>query len=373
MEHRDRHPTRRRIIQAGGLIAAAPFVPGLVRPAQAAMTALKPEQAIIGFGHVGPISDEGWTYSHHRGLLAVKAAYPQAKYLEVETIPYSADATRTFRQYVAQKANIVFLSSEYGDLLHGVSDKAPDIAWLECNGHSVAANRSWYYVEHWLPSYVAGVSAGLMSKSGKLGYVGSLPVPTVYCGVNAFLLGARSVNPNATMQVILINSWFDPQAAAQAGTALIDNGVDFLFGVMDEAAYLQVAEKRGVPAVMWNTDVRRYGPKSYVTSIVVDWDKFYVGQVADRLAGTWKPGQRVLLPMGQGVDRDAWGETVPEAVRKQADDVRTRMLGGYTPFVGEIKDTSGKVRVAKGATMTGMELYDWNWPVEGVSGLKLST
>ena len=364
--------SRRRILQAGGLATAS--ATGLVTPARAAGfgTPIKPENAVFGFGHVGPISDEGWTSSHHQGMLAVRKAYPQAKYLEVESIPYSADATRTFRQFVAQKADLVFVSSDYGDLMHGVSDKATDIPWLECNGHGTAANRGWYYVKHWLPSYVTGVAAGLMSKSGKLGYVGSLPVPTVYCGVNAFLMGARSVKPNATMQVILINSWFDPQAAAQAGTALIDNGADVLFGVMDEAAYLQVAEKRGVPAIMWNTDVRRYGPKSYVSSIVVDWDDYYVSQARARIEGKWVPKQQTLLDMGKGVDRDAWGESVPESVRKQADAVRAKMLAGTNYFTGEIKDSAGKVRVAKGAAMTDMELYNWNWPIEGVSGLKIA-
>ncbi len=356
----------RRPLLAG---AVAALIPAAGRAAPA-FGPVAEDAAVIAFGHVGPISDEGWTYSHHQGLLAVKEKYAKAKYLEVENIPYSADATRTFRQFVAQRANLVMLSSEYGDLLHAVSDKAPNVAWMECNGHSVAANRSWYYVKHWLPSYVTGVAAGLMSKSGKLGYVGSLPVPTVFCGVNAFLMGAQSVNPNATMQVILINSWFDPQAAAQAGTALIDNGCDFLFGVMDEAAYLQVAEKRGVPAVMWNTDVRRYGPKSYVSSIVVDWRQFYVGQVGARLAGTWQPGQRILLAMGEGVDRDPWGESVPDAVRTQADAVRSKMLTGYSPFVGEIKDSSGRVRIAKGQAMDDSTLYEWDWPIAGVTGLK---
>lgn len=366
--------SRRTLLTTAGLASAGLIAPpGLIKPARAASFApVKEENAVIGIGHVGPISDEGWTYSHHKGFEAIKKAYPKAKYIEIENIPYSADAPRTFRQFVAQKATIAFLSSNYADLLSQVTDKAPDIAWLEANGHSTAANRDWYYVKHWLPSYVTGVAAGLMSKTGKLGYVGSLPVPSVYSGVNAFLMGARSVKPNATMQVILINSWFDPQAAAQAGTALIDNGCDFLFGIMDEAAYLQVAEKRGVPAVMWNTDVRRYGPKSYVSSIVVDWADFYVGQVKERLAGTWVGNKSTLLDMGKGVDRDAWGESVPDSVRAQADAVRTKMLAGYTPFVGEIKDANGKVRVPKGTTMTDMQLYDWDWPMEGVSGLKVS-
>jgi basic membrane protein A and related proteins len=358
--------SRREMLAVTGLAAS-----GFMSSARAAseLGPIAEADAVIGFGHAGPISDEGWTFSHHRGLLALKKAYPNAKYVEIENIPFSADATRTFRQFVAQKASIVFTTSEWGDLLHEVSDKAPSVAWQACNGVTVGSNRGWYYVKHWLPSYVTGVAAGLMSKSGKLGYVASLPVPSVYSGVNAFLMGARSVKPNATMQVIAINSWFDPQAAAQAATALIDNGCDALFGIMDEAAYLQVAEKRGVPAVMWNTDVRRYGPKSYVSSIVVDWDAYYLDQVKARLAGTWKP-QTALLGMGAGVDRDAWGESVPEAVRKQADDVRAKLMGGWSPFVGEIKDADGKVRVAKGAAMTEMELYLWNWPIEGVQGLK---
>jgi len=366
--------SRRKLLTAAGLASAGLLAPGgLITPARAAgFGPVKEEDAVIGFGHVGPISDEGWTYSHHLGLLAVKKAYPKAKYIEIESIPYSADGPRTFRQFVAQNATIAFLSSNYGDLLSQVSDKAPNVAWLEANGHTTAANRDWYYVKHWLPSYVTGVAAGLMSKSGKLGYVGSLPVPSVYSGVNAFLMGARSVKPEATMQVILINSWFDPQGAAQAGTALIDNGCDFLFGIMDEAAYLQVAEKRGVPAVMWNTDVRRYGPKSYVSSIVVDWNAFYVDQVKERLAGTWAGNKFTLLDMGKGVDRDAWGESVPQSVRMQADATRAKLLGGYSPFVGEIKDASGKVRVAKGEKMTDLALYDWDWPIEGVSGLKVS-
>ena len=207
-----------------------------------------------------------------------------------------------------------------------------------------------------------------MSKSGKLGYVASFPVPSVFSGTNAFLMGARSVNPKATLQVIAIQSWFDPQAATQAGTALLDNGADLLFGIMDEAGYLQVAEKRGAKAVMWNTDIRRYGPKAYITSIVIDFKKFYVEQVGLRLAGKWTPPQ-VILPMGGGVDVDKWGETVPPDVAKQADAVRTKMLGGWSPFTGEIKDSKGNVKVAKGATMSESELYNWNWSIEGVIGI----
>ena len=364
--------SRRGFLNMSAVGAASVMLPaGLTRPAFAAASfpAVKDEECVVGFGHVGPISDEGWTWAHHQGLLAVKEAYPKLKkILEVENIPYSAEATRTYRQFVSEGANIVFDTSSNCDFLHEVVRRAPEVAVLECDGHTTMDNLGWYYLAHWYPTYVVGVAAGLLSKTGKLGYVASFPVPSVYASTNAFLMGARSVNPNATLQVIAINSWFDPQAATQAGTALIDNGCDFLHGIMDEAGYLQVAEKRGVWAAMWNTDIRRYGPNSYVTSVMIDFRKFYVEQVAKRLAGTWTPVE-VLFKMGEGVDRDAWGEKVPAGVAKQADAVRDKIIGGWSPFEGEIKDNKGNVKVAKGQKLADVEMYHWDWSVEGVSGL----
>lgn len=362
-------PDRRRFLGLGAAAGAGLLLPLGARPARAAGFAPVAEKdAVIAFGHVGPVNDEGWTWSHDQGMKAVQAAYPQAKTLFVESIPYSADATRTFRQFVSQKANMIFATSQYGDFLKEVSRRNKGIAFMEANGTTVDGNQGWHYVAHWYPTYVIGVAAALMSKTGKLGYVASFPVSSCFASTNAFLMGARSVKPEATLQVVTINSWFDPQAATQAGVALANNGCDFLFGIMDEAGYLQVAEQRGIKAAMWNTDMRRFGPKAYVSSVKLDWTKFYVDQVAKRLAGTWEP-TGAILPMGSGVDRDAWGETVPEAVAKQADAVREKMLAGFSPFTGEIKDNKGKVRVPAGKQMSEMELYTWDWSIEGVAGL----
>ncbi|TIU51337.1 MAG: BMP family ABC transporter substrate-binding protein, partial [Mesorhizobium sp.] len=140
------------------------------------------------------------------------------KVLEVENVPYSADATRIYRQFVSEGANLIFDTSSTGDFLHEVVKRAPDVGFMECDGRTTMDNLGWYYLNHWYPTYVVGVAAGHLSKSGKLGYVASFPVPSVFSGTNAFLMGARSVNPNATLQAVVINSWFDPQAAAQAGT-----------------------------------------------------------------------------------------------------------------------------------------------------------
>ncbi|RUX33666.1 BMP family ABC transporter substrate-binding protein [Mesorhizobium sp. M2A.F.Ca.ET.042.01.1.1] len=365
--------SRRGFLNMGAAVGASLLLPrtGLIGAARAAapLPAVAEENAVIGFGHVGPVTDEGWTWAHHQGVLAVQKAFPKLKkVLEVENVPYSADATRIYRQFVSEGANLIFDTSSTGDFLHEVVKRAPDVGFMECDGRTTMDNLGWYYLNHWYPTYVVGVAAGHLSKSGKLGYVASFPVPSVFSGTNAFLMGARSVNPNATLQAVVINSWFDPQAAAQAGTALIDNGCDFLFGIMDEAAYLQVAEKRGVWAAMWNTDIRRYGPNAYVSSIIIDFKDFYVDQVKKRLAGQWTSSEN-LFAMGKGIDRDAWGEKVPADVAKAADEVRQKIINGWSPFTGEIKDSTGKVRVEAGKTMTDLDLYYWDWSIEGVSGL----
>ncbi len=361
------------VVMVSSLVAACgPAQPtAAVAPTQApAPTAAPEEPVLIAFGHVGPVSDEGWTWSHDQGMKAVEAAFgDRVKTVFVENMPFSDETTRTLEQFIADGAKMVFITSEYADFVYTAADAHPDVAFLECDGHKITENLTWYYVNHWDPSYLIGMAAGLLTESDKLGYVGSYPVQSVYASVNSFHMGARAVNPNVTTQVVLINSWFDPAAANQAANTLIDGGADFLFGIMDEAAYLEVAEERGVWAAMWNTDMRRFGPNAYVSSIELDWGPYYVEQVRALLDGTWKAETR-LLPIGEGVDRDDWGQNVPQEVRDRVDAVRDQMINeGLNVFVGPIYDTEGNLRVAEGQEMTLMELYLWEWAVEGVSGM----
>ena len=263
---------------------------------------------------------------------------------------------------------MIITNSNYGDFLYDVAKRAPETAFLHCDDRMVKDNIGVFYPSHWYSSYVTGVAAGVMSKTGKLGYIASFPVPTSYTGSNAFLMGARSVNPDATLQVVVINSWFDPQASTQAARALIDNGADVLFGIMDEPGYLQVAEQRGAKAIMLNTDTRKYGPEAYVSSVLFDFRQFYVDQVRARIDGTWAPGQ-FLLPFGSGTDRDVWGKTVPADAASAADAAREKILGGWSPFVGEIRNNEGEIMVAEGKTMSETDIYNWKWAIDGVSGL----
>ena len=335
----------------------------------AAPAAAKP--ALVGFGYVGPVSDGGWTMTHDKGRLAMEqAAAGKIKTAYVESMPYSDEASRALEQFISDGAKMVFINSEYADFVSKVADKHPDVAFLEADGHRISNNEIWYYVNHWDPTYLIGMAAGMMTKSNKLGYIGSMPVQSVYASANSFLMGARSVNPNATVQVVLIDSWFDPGKAAQAANALIDGGADFVMDIMDETAALQVEEKRGVWGATWNTDQRRAAPTKYVSSVSLNWDDFYKSEAQAMLDGTWKGNRSVLLPLGKGVDRDAWGPNVPQDVQAKVDAVREKMLKeNFNPFKGPIKDSKGKVRVEEGKTLNPAELYVWDWSVDGVSGL----
>ncbi len=326
------------------------------------------ENALIAFGHTGPITDGGWTTAHDLGVQAVRKAFPRLRSVYVESVPYSADATRIFRQFVAEGAQMVISTSNYGDFIRDVADRAPDVAFLECDGHSVSRNLGWFYITHWYASYIIGIAAGLMTKTGKLGYVGTFPIPSVYASANATLLGAQSVNPACTMNAIAINSWFDPQAATQAASALADSGCDFLCGITDEPAYLRVAESRGIKAAMWNLGMRQFGPTAYVSSVVLDFSHFYIEQVRQRLNGTWRAAPH-FLTLSDGVDRDAWGATVPPEIAARADEMRSRILRGYNPFRGPIRDNSGTVRVPAGVVMDDDTIYQWDWGVQGMTGL----
>ncbi|MFT8421747.1 MAG: BMP family ABC transporter substrate-binding protein [Gluconacetobacter sp.] len=329
---------------------------------------IREEDALLAIAHISPVTDGGWSSLHNRAVQAVHAAFPRLRTVWVENVPFSADAERILRQFVAEGANMVLAGADYGDFLTEVAERAPEVAFVQCDSNRLAHNVGWYYIAHWYASYVIGIAAGRLTRTGRLGFIASFPLPSVYGSANALLLGARSVRPDTTMHVVSINAWFDPQGALGAAAALADNGCDVLAGIMDEPSYLRLAQQRGLWGIMSSTDQRASGPDAYLSSVVYDFRNYYVDQVRARLNGSWTPTAR-LLPLGAGVDRDAWGARVPEAVRRQADAARDRIMAGWSPFVGPLRDTHDRIRVASGERMDDLSLYHWNWPLNGVHGL----
>ncbi len=320
----------------------------------------------IGFAYIGPVTDNGWTFTHDEGRKAVVAKFgSRVKTTFVENVPISAEASQTFEQ-LASNSDLVIANTEYANFLSDVAERHPDVRFMECDGHTFTDNLFPYYVAHHRPNYLLGVAGGLLSKTGKLGYLGAFRTATTYNDVNPMLLGARSVNPNAVVQAVLISSFFDPQKATQATNALIDGGADFIFAVMDEPSFLQVCEKRGVWGAAWNLDIRKFGPHAYVNTYLLNWGPFYTEQTQKVLDGTWKAEKEVhLLPLDLG----SWGDSVPQDVQSKVAEAKAKIDGGFNPYTGPLTDNKSKERLASGQTLSDVQAYSIDWAIQGVTGL----
>jgi len=322
----------------------------------------------VHFVYVGPPDDKGWTETHDIARKAAEAALG-GKVVTAFTpnIGFDAATTQLFEQLVADGNKMIIANTEYADLMTPVADAHPEVAFLECDGHHFTKNCTAYYSDHTPAAYLMGVAAAQLGAK-KIGYIGAFPTATLYNDLNGLLLGARSVNPAATVKTVLVNTYFDPQKAAQAADALLSEGVDFLYGVMDEPTYLQKAEKAGVWTGYWNLDQRAAAPKKYVNNFDLSaWAGYYTEQLKALVDGTWKAAPEVTLldcPLGK------WGPEVPQkvqdAVAKAAADLDSGKLKVYQ---GPLKDNKGKEVLAAGKTIEGTAQYAVNFAVEGISGV----
>jgi basic membrane lipoprotein Med (substrate-binding protein (PBP1-ABC) superfamily) len=325
----------------------------------------------IGFAYIGPTNDNGWTFEHDRGRQQmVSELGDKVTTNYVENVLFDPAQTTPIFEDLASKNDLVIANTEYATLLSDVAAKHPKVKFLECDGHTYTDNLYAYYVAHAQPCYALGVAAALLNpgKPLRIGYVGAFPTATAYNDVNGLILGARSITQDVTVKAVMISSFFDPPKATAATEALLNENINFLFSVMDEPSFLQVANKAGVWTATWNTDVRQFGPDVYVNTLQLNWGPYYVQQAKAMLDGTWTAKKQPdLLPLDLG----AWGDKVPQEVRTKVDDVRKKLLSGeLNPYTGPIKDDKGAVRVKEGEKLDDQKAYLIDWSAEGVTGVQ---
>jgi basic membrane lipoprotein Med (substrate-binding protein (PBP1-ABC) superfamily) len=325
----------------------------------------------IGFAYIGPTNDNGWTFEHDRGRQQMVSELGDKVTTNfVENVLFDPAQTTPIFEDLASKNDLVIANTEYATLLSDVAAKHPKVKFLECDGHTYTDNLYAYYVAHAQPCYALGVAAALLNpgKPLRIGYVGAFPTATAYNDVNGLILGARSITQDVTVKAVMISSFFDPPKATAATEALLNENINFLFSVMDEPSFLQVANKAGVWTATWNTDVRQFGPDVYVNTLQLNWGPYYVQQAKAMLDGTWTAKKQPdLLPLDLG----AWGDKVPQEVRTKVDDVRKKLLSGeLNPYTGPIKDDKGAVRVKEGEKLDDQKAYLIDWSAEGVTGVQ---
>ena len=216
--------------------------------------------------------------------------------------------------------------------------------------------------------FVQGVIAGKLSKSGVAGYVGSIAVPEVVQGMNAFMLGMQSVNPKAKLKFILINSWYDPGKEGDAAKALIDQGCDIITQHTDSPTPLQVAESRGVLAFGEATDMAKFAPKTELSANVNVWGPYYIKRIQDVIDGTWK-SQDVWGGFSAGMLKMSPFSNMPDDVKALAqqtvDDISS---GKQKIFVGPLVDQTGATKLPAGTVMDDGTLAGLQWLVQGIEG-----
>lgn len=341
-------------------------------PAKAAEApaAKQTEPLKVGFVYVSPVGDAGWTTQHNTARLALeKALGDKVKTSFVENVPEGADAERVIRD-LAQQGNRLIFTTSFGFMnpTLRVAAEFPDVKFEHATGYKTAANVNTYNARFYEGRYLAGIVAGKMSKTGTMGYVAAFPIPEVLQGINAFTLGARSVNPDAQVRIVWVNSWYDPGKERDAAITLMGQGADVVTHHTDSSATVAAAEEKGRMAIAYHSDMRKFGPKAQLAAVTHHWGDYYTQRAQAVLDGTWK-----VAPVWGGIREgfirlDGLSETLPkevvEQVRKREDEIRA---GSFHPFTGPIKTNDGKELIATG-TLTDEQLGKMDFYVAGVVG-----
>ncbi|WP_422365330.1 BMP family ABC transporter substrate-binding protein [Pelagibius sp.] len=332
-------------------------------------SALAADPLKVGFVYVGPIGDFGWTHGHDVGRKAIEKEFgDKVETSYVESVP-EADSERVIRQLAAAGNDLIFTTSfGYMNPTIRVAKQFPDVKFEHATGYQTAANVSAYNARFYEGRAVIGTIAGHITKTGKFGYIASFPIPEVVMGINAFILAARKVKPDAEISVVWVNSWFDPGKEADAAKVLIDQGCDVITQHTDSAAPIQTAGSRGVWCFGQASDMSSFSPEYHATAILDVWDNYYIERTRAVMEGTWETSS-VWQGMKEGLVQMApYNERLPAEAVAAAEKVRKGILdGSHHPFTGPIKGQDGKERIAAGETMDDGALLSMDWYVEGVT------
>ncbi len=319
--------------------------------------------------YVGPIGDFGYSYQHHQGLLQAKEKFgDELETAYLESVPEGADAERAIERLARSGCNIIFTTSfGFMDPTNKVAGKFPDVKFEHATGYKREhPNVATYNSKCHEGRYVQGVIAAKLSKAGVAGYIASFPIPEVVMGINSFVLGAQSVNPDFKVKVVWANTWFDAGKEADAAKALLDQGVDIITQHTDSTAPLQVAAERGIKGFGQASDMIKFAPETQLTSIVDDWGPYYIERVKAVMDGTWQQ-QDVWGGMKEGHVVMAPYTNMPDDVKKMAEETEAKIKSGeIKPFTGPINKQDGSVWLKDGEVAEDSVLLGMNFYVEGV-------
>lgn len=329
------------------------------------------EKTKVGFVYVGPIGDGGWTTEHNNGRLAVEAEFDdKVETIFQEKVPEGADAERVMTQMALSGADLIFTTSfGYMDPTINVAKKFPDVKFEHATGYKRSDNVSTYSARFYEGRAVIGHIAGKMTKTNKVGYIASFPIPEVIRGINSAYLHAKKVNPDVEFNVVWVFTWEDAGKEADAAQALIDQGADVIMQHTDTTAPMLKAEDAGIVAFGQASDMKAAGPNAQLTSIIDDWAPYYIERTRAVMDGTWE-SKDTWDGIKEGMVAFAdMSDRIPEDVRAEAEQmIEDIASGAYHPFTGPIKKQDGSDWLAEGEVADDGTLAGMNFYIEGLTG-----
>ena len=327
----------------------------------------------IGFVYVAPLTPTGWVHQHEEGRLAVQAALGervQTSY--VENVAEGPDAERVIRDLAQQGNKLIFTPSfGYMEPTLKVAREFPDVKFESITGYKTAPNVAVANARYYEGRYLAGVAAGRVTHTHVAGYVAGFPIPEVLQGINAFTLGMRSVDPQAQVRVIWLNTWFDPAREHDAAINLIGQKADVLAFHTGSSAVMEAAQQKGVWGVAYHSDMRGVAPDAQLVAVEHHWGKYYTERARAVLDGSWKTGN-VWGGVHEGmISVGDFSDKVPAAVRQEVLARQQDIAAGRLhPFHAHkaVLDNEGHTVIPADATLSDPQILGMNWLVEGVVG-----
>jgi basic membrane protein A and related proteins len=325
----------------------------------------------VGYIYAGPRNDAGWYAAQDEGRAYVEKNFPGVEAVVAENIPETSDSERVMERMARSGVKLIYAASYgYFEKAERVAKRYPRVAFMHSGDGQIGFHVGNYFGSTEEAMYVAGIAAGLKTTSNKLGYVDAHPIPLQLRGINAFALGARSVNPKATVQVIFLDTWKDPTKESEAANSLIDQGVDVLAQEVDSNLTMaQVAEKRGISFIGQYYDASSIAPHAWLVGNYYHWGPMMVDIIKEVQAGTWKERPILATLAGGQLQMTPYGPGVPESAKPLLDKTiaefkgRTRNL-----WAGPIRGQDGTVIVPAGTVLSPDKVTEMNFFVEGVVG-----
>lgn len=354
---------RRTVLKGSAALGLSMAIAGKAAFAQA--------KTKVGFIYVGPKNDNGWSQHHHEAVMAAEKKFGDAvEFVFQESVPEGADAERVMTQMALSGANLIFATSfGYMDAVQNVAAKFPKVMFEHATGYKTAANVTAYNARFYEGRAVCGHIAGKMTKTNKVGYIGSFPIPEVIQGINSSYHHAKLANPAVEMSVVWISTWFDPAKEADATKALLDQGCDVVFAHTDSTAPLATLQTAGAYGFGQSADMAEFAPKPRLSSIIDNWGPYYIERIQAILDAKWAT-QMTWYGIKEGmVVIGEISSEVPADVKAEAEALRDSMAAGtYAPFTGPLNKQDGSAWLADGEKADDGTLAGMNFYIEGIKG-----